>query len=305
MFSGSLRAFDETVRTGSIRKASEALGVAPSSVSRQIAILEAQIGTRLFNRRAGRLEITHAGQLVADYARAVLVDYDTLKSDLDDIRGVQRRLLKLAVVESVAHYGPISALAKFREGFPAVSFDVRLMPAPQIVDAVRQGQYDIGVAYCAEPAQDIITLASVAEPIVFVVRADHPLAAASRIELHEISTLPLALPGIDFGVRQILDRASAAAGFKLTPVLSSNVFETLRDFVGLGAGAAILPLRAVAHREGADNIRIIPLAGAAFQNATIDIIVLRKRRLPRVVRAFVQLLIQEIAATPDATTLAR
>jgi DNA-binding transcriptional LysR family regulator len=124
-------------------------------------------------RRAGQLEITHAGQLVADYARAVLVDYDTLKSDLDDIRGVQRRLLKLAVVESVAHYGPISALAKFREGFPAVSFDVRLMPAPQIVDAVCQGQYDIGVAFCAEPAQDIITLGSVAEPIVFVVRADH------------------------------------------------------------------------------------------------------------------------------------
>ena len=305
MFSGSLRAFDETVRTGSIRKASEALGVAPSSVSRQIAILEAQIGTRLFNRRAGRLEITHAGQLVADYARAVLVDYDTLKSDLDDIRGVQRRLLKLAVVESVAHYGPISALAKFRETFPAVSFDVRLMPAPQIVDAVRQGQYDIGVAFCAEPAQDIITLASVAEPIVFVVRSDHPFATARKVELHEISTVPLALPGIDFGVRQILDRASAAAGFHLTPVLSSNVFETLRDFVALGAGAAILPLRAVAHREGADNIRIIPLAGAAFQNATIDIIVLRKRRLPRVVRAFVQLLIQEISATRDPRTLAR
>ncbi len=73
MFSGSLRAFDETVRTGSIRKASEALGIAPSSVSRQIAILETQIGTTLFHRRAGGLEITHAGQLVADYARSVLM----------------------------------------------------------------------------------------------------------------------------------------------------------------------------------------------------------------------------------------
>src|SRR5258707_2424120 len=226
MFSGSLRAFDETVRTGSIRKASEVLGVAPSSISRQIAILETQIGTRLFDRRGGRLEITHAGQLVADYARTVLVDYDTLRSDLDDIRGVQGRLLKLAVVESVAHYGPISALTRFRESFPTVSFEVRLMPAPQIVDAVRKGQYDIGVAFCAEPAHDILTLASVAEPIVFVVRADHPLAAAPRVELEEIVEFPLALPGTDFGVRQILDRASATAGLRLTPVLSSNVFET-------------------------------------------------------------------------------
>jgi DNA-binding transcriptional LysR family regulator len=303
MFSGSLRAFDETVRTGSIRKASEALGVAPSSISRQIAILEAQIGTRLFNRRAGRLEITHAGQLVADFARAVLVDYDTLKSDLDDIRGVHRRLLKLAVVESVAHYGPISALTKFRESYPTVSFAVCLMPAPPIVDAVRQGQCDIGVAFCVEPAADIVTLASVPEPIVLVVRSDHVLAAASQVELREVSTLSLALPGLDFGVRQILDRACATEGLQLAPVLSSNVFETLRDFVSLGAGAAILPLRAVAHREGADRLRIIPLVGAAFQNATIDIIVLRKRRLPRVVKAFVERLIQEIAATRDATTV--
>lgn len=300
MFSGSLRAFDETVRTGSIRKASEVLGVAPSSVSRHIAILEAQIGTALFHRRAGGLQITHAGQLVAEYARSVLMGYDTLRSDLDDIRGVQRRLLRLAVVESVAHYGPIEALKKFRDGYPTVSFEVRLMPAPQIVEAVRGGQFDIGVAFCVEPAEDIVTLASVPEPIVLVVRADHPLALARQVELRDCVALPLALPGVDFGVRQILERASGAAGLLLQPVLSSNVFETLRDFVRLGAGASILPMRAVSQRAGAEDLRMIPLLGAAFRDATIDIIVLRKRRLPRVVKSFVDLLIQEIAA-PNAS----
>jgi DNA-binding transcriptional LysR family regulator len=169
------------------------------------------------------------------------------------------------------------------------------MPAPQIVEAVRRGQFDIGVAFCVEPSQDIITLASVPEPIVLVVRADHPLAEATQVELPQISSLPLALPGVDFGVRQILDRASAGAGLQLQPVLSSNVFETLRDFVRLGAGAAILPMRAVAQREGAEELRMIPLVGAAFRDATLDIIVLRKRRLPRVVKAFVERLIQEIA----------
>jgi DNA-binding transcriptional LysR family regulator len=304
LFSGSLRAFDETVRTGSIRKASEVLGVAPSSVSRHIAILETQIGTALFHRRAGGLEITHAGQLVADYARSVLMGYDTLKSDLDDIRGERRRLLKLAVVESVAHYGPIEAVKKFREGHATVSFEVRLMPAPQIAEAVRDGQFDIGVAFCVEPAQDILVLASVPEPIILVVRADHPLALKERVELSECVALPLALPGVDFGVRQILDRASAAAGLQLQPALSSNVFETLRDFVRLGAGASILPMRAVSQRAGAENLRMIPIVGAAFRDATIDIIVLRKRRLPRVVKAFVERLIQEIVSSDAPVVLA-
>jgi DNA-binding transcriptional LysR family regulator len=209
---------------------------------------------------------------------------------------VQRRLLKLAVVESVAHYGPIEALKKFRDVYPTVAFDIRLMPAPQIAEAVRGGQFDVGVAFCVEPAPDIITLASVPEPIVLVVRADHPIANAAQVDLFEIAALSLALPGTDFGIRRIFDRESAAVGLQLQPVLSSNVFETLRDFVRLGAGAAVLPMRAVAQREGAEDLKMVPLAGKSFRDATVDIIVLRKRRLSRVARSFVDQLIQEIAA---------
>jgi DNA-binding transcriptional LysR family regulator len=298
MFSASLRAFDETARHGSIRKASEVLGVAPSSVSRHIAILERQIGTALLHRRARGVELTHAGTLVAEFARAVLMEYDTLRADLDDLRGTQRRLLRLALVESVAHYGPIKAAAKFMESYRTVSFNVRLMPAPQVIEAVREGAYDNGITFCAQPDTSITKLASLPEPIVLVVSADDDLASAAQVELREIATRPLALPDSDFGVRQILDRAGTAGGFHLNPVLTSNVFETLRDFVRLRAGVAILPMRAVAHREGAENLRIIPLAGEAFRDATIDVIVLRKRRLPRVVKSFVDCLIEEIAAAP-------
>lgn len=294
MFSGSLRAFDETVRSGSIRKASDAMGVAPSSISRHIAILEHQIGTALFYRRASGVELTHAGTLVATFVRSVLMDYDTLRADLDDIRGTQRRLVKLALVESIAHYGPMEATAKFLKKYRSVSFEVRLMPAPQVIEVVRQGLYDIGVTFCAQPDPEIATLAKLSEPIVLVVNADDPLAKAEQVELKDIATRPLALPDLDFGMRQILERACAACGFHLNPVLSSNVFETLRNFVQLNAGAAILPMRAVARREGTQNLRIIPLAGDVFRDATIEVIVLRKRRLPRVVKAFVDNLIEEI-----------
>jgi DNA-binding transcriptional LysR family regulator len=72
MFPGPLRAFHEAVQAGSIRKASEKLGLAPSSVSRQIAILEHLMGTALFNRSLGGVELTHAGALVAEYAKATV-----------------------------------------------------------------------------------------------------------------------------------------------------------------------------------------------------------------------------------------
>jgi DNA-binding transcriptional LysR family regulator len=294
MFTGSLRAIDETARAGSIRKASAALGVAPSSVSRNIAILEREMGTALFERRADGVELTHAGRLVADYARSVLLDYDSLRADLDDMRGTQRRSLRLALVESVASHGPINAVAKLRERFRDVSFHVRLMPAPHVFETVQQRRADIGIAFCAEPHPDILTLASVPEPIMCAVRVDHPLASAANVALPELANLPMAVPDFDFGIRRILDKACVGAGVHIAPVLESNDFETLRGFVRCGAGAAILPMRAVTRAEKPGALTAIAIAGSAFRDATIDIIVLRKRRLPRVVKAFADVLIGEI-----------
>ncbi|HTW36726.1 MAG TPA: LysR family transcriptional regulator [Rhizomicrobium sp.] len=292
-----LRAMEETARQGSIRRASDILGVAPSSVSRSIAILEREMGTALFDRSAGGVELTHAGRLVADYARAVLLDFDTLRADLDDMRGTQRRLLKLTLVESVASHGPVAAASKLLERFRTVLFDVRVMPAPRVVEAVRESRCDIGIGFCAEPDPELLALASVPEPIVLAIRPDHALTNVTGVELSALAGLALAVPGFEFGVRRILDRASATAGVALTTVLTSNDFEILRGFARSGAGAAILPQRAILQDRARGQLKIVPLAGTAFRDTTIDIVVLRKRRLPRIVRAFADVLIQEIRAS--------
>lgn len=296
MFNASLRAFDETVRAGSIRKASEALGVAPSSVSRHIALLEHEMGTALFVRRAGGVDLTHAGTLVAEYARSILMDYDTLRTDLDDLRGAQRRLIRLALVESVASSGPIEAIATFHAQHPTVAFDLRLLPAPRVIEVVRQGLFDIGLAFCVQPEAEIVVLETVTEPIVVAVKRDHPLASAAGISLEQLAETPLALPDPEFGVRRILDQAAAARGFRFAPVLTSNSFETLRDFARAGLGAAVLPMRAVVRRGDSAPLTAAPLSGAEFRNSTIELVALRKRRLPRIVRLFVDKLLIAIRA---------
>ena len=295
-FPGNLRIFHEVVRAGSIRKASEALGVAPSSVSRQIAILEREMGTLLFNRRAGGVELTHAGTRVADYAGSVLLDYDTLRADLDDLRGIQRRLIRVALVESIAGQGPVRAITAFRRAFDAVTFNVRLMPTPNVIDSVRQGLFDVGLGYCLEPDVDLTILARVPDPIVVVASPDHPLTARQAVGIDALAQWPLALPDANFGVRRTVDLAAAAAGLQLAPVLSSNIFEILMDFARTGAGVAIMPIRGAAREIRRGALRATPLLGAAFQDCTIDAVVLRKRRMPRVVKAFVETLIDEVSA---------
>ena len=304
MFHSSLRAFDETVRAGSIRKASEALGVAPSSVSRPIAILERQIGTALFERHADGVDLTHAGELVAEFVRKLLLDFDTLRGDLDDARGVRRRLVRVASVESIAASAPMSAVHKFNARYPAISFNIRLMPAPAVVEAVREGQCEIGLGYCAPADADIVALARIPEPVMLAVHPAHIFADRSQVSLEDLSAIPLALPDPDFGTRRIIDSAAGRLGVRLEPILTSNDFEVLRSFVRSGAGAALLPMRAIVARDGKGELRAIPITEPSFCEATIDLIVLRKRRLPRVLQDFVEALGKEIASTALAPAAA-
>lgn len=295
MLSSILRAFDETVRAGSIRKASEILGVAPSSVSRHIATLEREMGTVLFERRAGGVELTYSGKLVAEYARSMVVDYDSLRTDLSDLRGMQRRLIRLTMVESVAASGPIGAVVNFRKRFPTVTFSLRVLPAPAVVDAVKRDFCDIGLGFCVDPDPDLIQLAHLPEPIVLLVHADHPLAAAKEVHVRDLVGYDLALPHDEFGIRQIFDRAAAYEGLRLPATITSNTFETLREFADSGAGVAVLPERAVPIRSSQHDVVAIPLVGNTFRESHVDLIVLRRRRLPRVVKAFVDALIETLS----------
>jgi DNA-binding transcriptional LysR family regulator len=302
MFPSELRAFHAVAQSGSIRKASELLEIAPSSVSRKVALLEHHIGTTLLDRTSGGVKLTHAGSLVAEYARTVILDYDSLRADLNDWRGSRRKLIRVEAVESIVSGGLLEAVAAFRTKYDAVSFRLTVVPAPQVVEDVRRGDCDLGVTFCCPPQPDIVKVASIPEPIVLVVPNDHPLAGAKSVTLNELEGRSLAVPDVTFGVRRILDRAAQEAGLAetLNPALSSNMFEALREFVRCGAGIAILPYRAVMRESGRNTLKVIAIDHPALREATIDVITLRKHHPARIVANFIEQLTQTLDATRSA-----
>jgi DNA-binding transcriptional LysR family regulator len=293
MFPSPLRAFHEAVQAGSIRKASERLGLAPSSVSRQIAVLETLMGTSLFNRSLGGVVLTHAGSLVAEYAQSAVMDFDTLRLDLDDLKG-SRGLIRVAMVESIASGGPVKAAAAFRKAFSGVAFEFTVMPATAVIESVTNKMTDIGISFCAEPTADIVHEAAIVEPLMLVFHVDHPLASAKFLTLADLDGVDLALPDQKFGVRRLLDRTGRRLGVTITPVMVSNSFDALRDFARSGGGATILPLRAV-RTSGADALAAVPLDHPELSNTTLDLIRLKAWRMPRITRLYLEELRKTLA----------
>ncbi len=287
MLPGGLTAFHAVAEAGSIRRASQALGVAPSSVSRQIAVLERQIGTILLDRSAGGISLTHAGKLVASYARSAVLDFDSLRADLDDLRGSRRRLIRIAMVESIVSGGPMDAVHAFRQRFDSVVFEMKIVPAPQIVELVKRGGCDVGISFCAPPDLDIRQISKLHEPVVLVTPPGHPLTYRPAVALPDIARWPVALPGENYGFRQMFDRACHAAGLDIKPVLTANGFEAIRDFVRSQAGIGVLPYRAVAREQRLGHLSALTIDDPALTETTIEILV-RRSRIARVVRLFAE-----------------
>jgi DNA-binding transcriptional LysR family regulator len=289
----NFRVFYEAVRLKSFRQAANVLNVAPSSISRQIAVLERQIGTSLFDRSANGVVVTHAGELVAEFARNLLMDYSALKTDLDDYKGGRRAFIRIALVEGMSAAGTGRAIKRLHERFDQVRFSIRMVPAPRVVELVKLAEVDIGITFTPAMDDDLKTAARISEPLVLV-RASDPAHEGESASLSALADQPLALPLPSFGMRGILDAACEGAGFKLHPILESDSFEVLRDFVRAGCGATVLPQRALTSKDNS-GLSIQPIADRRLNRTTIDIVLLKQRRLPRIIRLFLDGLVEEIS----------
>lgn len=284
MFPGSLRTFHAVVKAGSITRAAKNLGLAASSVSRQIAIIERQIGTTLLERSPNGVDLTYAGALVAEYAARALADFDNLRAELNDTRGT-RRSIRLAIVESAAAGGITEAIASFRADYPMVSFIVHMMPAPAVVDAIKSRDCEVGITFSTIKDSAITNIATVSEPVVMMLPKDHILAGRNSVALKEIASLPVALPERGFAVRDTFEEVCIAEGVHFSPVLESNTFEVMREFVRCGGGAAILPYRAAIKNRAESPV--LTITAPALQAATLNLIALRQYRTPRIVGRFI------------------
>lgn len=280
-----LRYFNEVVRLGSIRRASESLNVAPSSISRQLPVFERQFGTRLLERSAQGIELTPAGQLVAEFVRHTLLEYETLRADLDDLRGGGRATIRIGAIES-AIGAPLTAMQRIQRDFPSSTFRLLTLTASQVQEAVREGTCDVGLTLNPKPSPELRIMHEVLEPVVAAVEPSHPLAGKSAIGLSDLHHYKLAVHESDHGARQLVERACHEEGIALDPMLSSSSLQVLREFASRGMGAALLMRSGGLGLAASGKLVLVPVDHPILAEAHLVLLVRGGRRLPRVLRLF-------------------
>lgn len=291
-----LKYIDEVARAGSIRQAAERLHVAPSAINRRLQDLEEELGTPIFERLPRGMRLTAAGELFIDYVRSRAAALEQVRSQIEELRGLRRGVIRLVVSQALAPAFMPRAIAAFRKLHPLVEFQVHVGDHVQALAALRAFESDLALVFNMAPEAGVERLVLLEQQLVAVMHRSHPLAKArGGLRLRECAMYPLALPNADTGGRQMLEKFLARSSVKLKPLVQSNSFEFLRNY--LYCDQAILFQIAIGAVTDGGQLVLRGIADTGFPRGHLVMARLAGRQLPVIAHAFSEHLERTLAAS--------
>lgn len=223
-----LKYFREVARCGSVRLAARRLYVASSAVNRQILKIEDELGVKLFERTPSGMELTVAGELMAEHVEKTLADAERTVAEISaTVLGVRTPITIAAQESVIAEFLPAALVALHAE-FPEVLTAFKAAGGRDLSRLLTTGAAELALAFDNQPASGIECVSSCQLAVGAVVSPAHPLAGSSGVTLLDCAEYPLVLPDRSWPLRDLLDAEIQASGVEPRVVTSSNSVEFLR-----------------------------------------------------------------------------
>lgn len=237
-----LRYLRAVVRSGSVTAAAEAEFVAQPSVSKQIRLLEQELGIPLFHRVGRRVVATEAALALADCADRI---FDDLAATLAAISGpdsARGGTLRMCATETVTDHLLPGALTTLREQFPEFHVSVEMLGTDDSIQRVLADEVDLAIVALplADSRLDIHPLLE--EPVLLAVPPGHPWAKRKKVALADALAEPsLLLSMRGHGLRALVEDAATAAGLEIAGHVELRSQAALLAMVAAGGGIAFAP----------------------------------------------------------------
>src|SRR3954447_9122995 len=185
-----LRVLREVAQTGSFSAAAESLAFTQPAVSRQIATLEAEAGTRLVERSARGIRLTQAGELLVSHADAILDRLGAAESQLEKLNSLEGGRLHIGAPPTAnATLIPL-AIRAFDEEHPDVDLRLDESVSSELIDRVAAGDLDLAIvanAHRFDLPGEIVIEDLMEDPQHLAVARDHPLADAPEVRMADLA----------------------------------------------------------------------------------------------------------------------
>ena len=283
-----LRYVVEVVRQNlNVSDAAEALFTSQPGVSKQIKLLEDELGVVIFERSAKRfIGLTEPGQAVVDSAQRILQEADNLKRIGADYASGDSGRLAIAATHTQARYVLPEVVKTFVERFPKVKLHLHQGSPTQIAEWLISGEADIAIATEAlDQYTGIVALPCRQWFHTVIAPVGHPILKEA-LTLNRLAQWPLITYDTAFAGRSKINRAFERAGLMPNIVLAAIDADVIKTYVGLGLGLGIIANMAFDPERDAGLQAVA--ADHLFESNTTKLGLRRHTRLRRFELAFIE-----------------
>ncbi|KUJ66812.1 hypothetical protein ACZ90_32785 [Streptomyces albus subsp. albus] len=182
-----LRYFLAVAGERSFTRAAEHLHIAQPALSRQIRLLEQELGVRLLERTTQRVEPTEAGRMLMERGAALCEEADRLWHEVRGFADGGQGTLRLGYSASIGYETAPTLLAALAERHPGLAVDTRLLSTADIVSGVADGTLDAGLVRCPPPLPELVRTLFRLEHQGVLMPAGHPLAERSQVPVTDLA----------------------------------------------------------------------------------------------------------------------
>jgi len=234
-----LRAFQKIMETGTLSAAAKALNVSESALSRQLSLLEAELGLTLFSRDKRRLIATNEGEQFFREAERILDAIAQIPQVVREIKTGNLRRMRIISMPRMANSIAVPAITRFLAKHDSMEITLEVQPRRFLERWVAGRRYDLGLGALPVHHSGIETETLYSVPVVAVLHPDHPLAERRSLHAEElardnfITMTPNTLLGQQ--VARIIERA----GIQPKSTIQASQAIMCCNFVALGKGVTI------------------------------------------------------------------
>jgi DNA-binding transcriptional LysR family regulator len=268
--------------TGSFTACGRKLHVSQSAISRQILLLEEELGEPLFLRVGRQVRMTPAAESLVQLGKRVFLDVrDTVGAITDRTREL-RGTLRLSGGMTVCLYVFPPLLKHLRRVHPNLDVRLTVAMAGRSVQEIRGGRVDAGLLTLPVEDADMITVPVLREELLLIAPPTHQLARRRKVTPKDLAGLPFILFEMGSATRKVIDTFFASESVEPTVVMDTENVEIIKAMVKTGLGVGIVPYQAVAREVKAGQLFCARIEGHELVRET-GWVYARANRVPRMI----------------------
>jgi DNA-binding transcriptional LysR family regulator len=279
-----LRHFVTIAETMSFTAAAGVLHMSQPALSYQMQNLERELGTRLFDRKGRRIQLTADGQLFLPLAQGVLYRANEAIRLLREHMGAEEGEVRLGSNPSVAAYIVPGMLAEFHKDYPHVRVQTLEGGDLDLQHMVQNGTVDFAVVTAFGSPQILEVTPLGTEYLRIVTSVRHRFAGRLSLELRELATEEFVLSDSSYNLTGQIRDACRRAGFEPRVLYEASSLEAVKNFVRQGLGISVMPAIAL---EGLGRQGLAVIAAEGGLTRDLSLIMAKERSSTRAIQVLI------------------